>query len=173
MPDGCVLSCLIGDITKLNVDVIVNAANSSLRGGSGVDGAIHRAAGPELVLECMKLGGCRTGEAKLTMAYRLPAKFVIHTVGPVWQGGQANESQLLAECYSNAMEIALTKGCNSIAFPCISTGIYGFPPGMAAQIAVESVTKFPVKEEMDVIFCSFTESDLLIYKDILERLKTS
>lgn len=169
MPSSCRQSCVLGDITKLEVDVIVNAANSSLRGGSGVDGAIHRAAGPELVLECMKLGGCKTGEAKLTGGYRLPAKHIIHTVGPVWQGGLSRENELLASCYRESLLLAESVQAKTIAFPCISTGIYGFPFDRAAEIAVAAVkstlASTPGIEE--VVFCCFSDRDFRAYQALI------
>jgi len=158
-----------GDITKMKVDAIVNAANSSLLGGGGVDGAIHRAAGTELVAECATLGGCATGEAKITRGYRLPAKHVIHTVGPVWHGGTHDEDKLLANCYRNSLRIAAEHGLKTIAFPAISTGIYGFPSERACRIAVEAVREFlaghPAVEK--VSFVCFDSLTFGLYKKAL------
>jgi len=161
----------LGDITKLNVDAIVNAANSSLLGGGGVDGAIHRAAGAELLAECKTLKGCATGEAKITKGYNLPAKNVIHTVGPVWHGGNNNEDELLANCYRSSLKIAVENNIKSIAFPAISTGIYGFPRERAALIAVREVKTFLKQNDLieKVIFICFDQNTLRIYNKIMEE----
>lgn len=163
------MQVVVGDITKLAVDAIVNAANSTLLGGGGVDGAIHRAAGPELLAECETLGGCATGDAKITRGYRLPAKHVIHAVGPVYHGGQRGESALLASCYSRSLELAEQHGLKSIAFPCISTGIYRFPKDEACEIAVRVVSEWLETHNLPetVTLCCFAESDAELYQKLL------
>ena len=161
-----------GDITLLQVDAIVNAANRSLLGGGGVDGAIHRAAGPELLAECRTLGGCPTGEARLTQGYRLPARFVIHTVGPVYKG-RPEDPQLLAGCYRNSLALAARKGARSIAFPAISCGVYGYPIADAVRIAVETTIAFLAEDDRieRVIYVLFSDEDRLVYEDHIARLK--
>ena len=163
------MEVILNDITKLKVDAIVNAANTSLLGGGGVDGAIHRAAGKELVMECRCLGGCKVGDAKLTKGYNLPARFVIHTVGPVWQSGNHGEPELLANCYRKCIQIALNKELESLAFPCISTGIYGYPKDKAAEIAVTICSEELGKNKsiLKVIFCCFGKDNYDIYQSVL------
>ena len=162
------MKAVCGDITVLKLDAIVNAANCTLLGGGGVDGAIHRAAGPALLEECRGLGGCRTGEAKLTAGYDLPAKYVIHTVGPVWRGG-GKEAELLRSCYWNSLELARLKNLKSVAFPCISTGVYGYPAEAAAAIAVKTAGEFLERTgcKLEVVFCCYSRTDLEIYSALL------
>ncbi len=162
---------LEGDITKLEVDAVVNAANNSLLGGGGVDGAIHRAAGPELLAETRTIGGCPTGEARVSRGYRLPAKWVIHTAGPIWRGGRKNEDNLLADCYRNSLVKAQELGLKSIAFPSISTGAYGFPLERATEIALKETRKFfETDENLDVTFVCFGERAFRTYRKIFEEV---
>lgn len=170
--NDAVLLAIRADITTLAVDALVNAANSSLLGGGGVDGAIHRAAGPGLLEECRQLGGCPTGEARITGGYRLAARHVIHTVGPVWRGGSSGEPGQLESCYRSALALAAEHGIETIAFPCISTGIYGYPLEAAARIAVTSTRAFLSADDSgirEVSFCCFSADDFGVYRNLLER----
>ena len=163
------LIAMMADITTLDVDSIVNAANSSLLGGGGVDGAIHKVAGHQLLEACRRLGGCETGEAKITPGFNLSARYVIHTVGPVWNGGQHGEAELLANCYRNSLQLAEENGVKSIAFPSISTGIYGYPLEEAAKVAIETVKSMEpdLKSVEEVIFCCFSRRALDVYQALL------
>jgi len=158
------------DITSLSVDAIVNAANSSLMGGGGVDGAIHAAAGPELLEACRKLGGCASGDVKMTPGFNLPAKMILHTVGPVWRGGEANESAVLSSCYEKSLQLGLEEGATSIAFPSISTGAYGYPKRQAAVIALTVMAQYSERYET-IICCCFSDSDLWIYQKVMGALE--
>ena len=169
------MDAILGDITGLEIDAVVNAANESLLGGGGVDGAIHKAAGPGLLQECRKLGGCRTGEAKMTSGHGLRARYIIHTVGPVWQGGGAGEAQSLAGCYRSCLDLARAKALSGIAFPAISTGVYGYPLEEAARIAVGTVAEWlrTNSSAMQVTFCCFSERDLAVYRRLLRGQDTA
>lgn len=167
------VSIILGDITKMNVDAIVNAANPSLLGGGGVDGAIHKAAGPKLLEECKTLNGCLTGEAKITKGYNLPAQYVIHTVGPIWQGGKANEPDLLSNCYKNSLKLAVENGIQEIAFPSISTGAYGYPVKQAAQVALKTILNCLRQNSSikNVYMVCFDKETYSVYNNTLASLK--
>lgn len=167
------IKIIVDDITTLEVDAIVNAANCSLLGGGGVDGAIHRAAGGELLEACRKFNGCETGEARITPGFQLPAKYVIHTPGPIWYGGDRNEAGLLKNCYVNSLALAKENNCRTMAFPCISTGVYRFPKDLAARIALETVTEQMSLPLETVIFCCFSASDAAVYEQLSAELEKS
>ncbi len=172
--DTAPLSVIVADITTLALDAIVNAANESLMGGGGVDGAIHRAAGPELLEECRQIGGCPTGEARITRGYRLPARHIIHTVGPVWRGGDKDEPELLASAYRSSIALARRHALRSIAFPAISTGIYGFPADQAAEIAVATLAEAAAEEPQafdTIVFCCFSEASATHHRSALAGLQ--
>ena len=162
-----VIEVIQADITTLAVDAIVNAANETLLGGGGVDGAIHRAAGPQLLRACRTLGGCPAGQARITPGFRLPARHVIHAVGPVWRGGGDGEPELLAGCYRNSLALAEEAGCRTVAFPSISTGVYGYPADLAAPLAVDTVATFAARRVREVVFCCFSTNDLERYRALL------
>ena len=169
------IDVIVADITTLKLDAIVNAANSSLLGGGGVDGAIHRKAGPRLVEYCVKLGGCPTGEAKITPGFDLPAKFVIHTVGPVWSGGDRHEDKVLAACYRRSLEVAIENGVRTLAFPAISTGAYRFPAGQAAEIAVREVSRVIANDDRITLvqFCCFSPAAGALVRDRLKAVEAA
>ena len=161
---------ICGDITRLQTDAIVNAANETLLGGGGVDGAIHRAAGPELLAECRALHGCRTGDAKITGGYRLPAKYVIHTVGPVWRGGGYGEQELLASCYRYSLALAVEYGCKTVAFPLVSAGVYGYPKAEAMRVALETMREFLQAHDMNIILVIFSPADVSLAEKIRKEV---
>ncbi len=173
MSNRATIELLREDITTLNVDAIVNAANNSLLGGGGVDGAIHRAAGDELLEECRALGGCVTGEAKITKGYKLPARYIIHTVGPVWEGGHKSEKELLAACYYNSLQLAQNHDLKTIAFPNISTGVYGFPKDLAAEIALKTINDYltQLNSITGIIFAVFDEVNFKLYNQKINKYK--